>query len=95
MLDLRQIAAGVAAAAKEYPIVKAELFGSYADGRNTPDSDVDILVEFASPQISLLTLSGLKDKLEELLETDVDLIHGPLPEGSMIETGRRISLYGS
>ena len=95
MLDLPQIAAGVAAAAKEYPIVKAELFGSYAAGRSSPDSDVDLLVEFSSPQVSLLTLNSLKYKLEELLETDVDLIHGPLPEGSMIEIGRRISLYGT
>lgn len=95
MLSLRQIAAGVAAAAKEYPIVKAELFGSYATGKNSSDSDVDLLVEFSSPQVSLLTLNSLKYKLEELLETDVDLIHGPLPENSMIEIGRRISLYGA
>lgn len=95
MLNLRQIAAGVAAAAQEYPIVKAELFGSYADGRNSPDSDVDLLVEFSSPQVSLLTLNSLKYKLEELLETNVDLIHGPLSENSMIEIGRRISLYGA
>lgn len=95
MLSLRQIAAGVAAAAQEYPIVKAELFGSYAAGQSSPDSDVDLLVEFSSPRVSLLTLNSLKYKLEELLGTDVDLIHGPLPEDSMIEIGRRISLYGA
>ena len=66
-----------------------------ADGRERADSDVDLLVEFSSPQVSLLTLNSLKYKLEELLEADVDLVHGPLPEGSMIEIGRRISLYGA
>lgn len=95
MLNLQQIAAGVAVAAKEYPIVKAELFGSYAAGRSSLDSDVDLLVEFSSPQISLITLNSLKYKLEELLGTDVDLIHGPLPEDSMIEIDRRIPLYGA
>lgn len=95
VLDLQKIKAGVSMAAMEYPIAKAELFGSYADGREQADSDVDLLVEFTKPRVSLLTLNALKFRLEELLGTDVDLIHGPLPEGSMIEIDRRIPLYGA
>lgn len=95
MLDLQKIMAGVSAAAEEYPITKAELFGSYATGRNHADSDVDLLVEFTEPRISLLTLNALKIRLEELLGTDVDIIHGPLPEDSMIEIDRRIPIYGA
>ena len=95
MLTMQQIADSVQIASKEYPLRKVELFGSYADGRNTPQSDVDLLVEFAQPQISLLTLSALKFRMEELLGTDVDIIHGPLPEGSLLEVDRRIPLYGA
>ncbi len=95
MLDIQKITAGIAAAAEEYPITKAELFGSYARGENYADSDVDLLVEFSTPRISLLTLSALRFRLEELLGTKVDVIHGPLPEDSMIEAGRRIPLYGT
>ena len=95
MLTMQQIADSVQIASKEYPLRKVELFGSYADGRNTPQSDVDLLVEFVQPRISLLTLSALKFRMEELLGTDVDIIHGPLPEGSLLEVDRRIPLYGA
>ena len=95
MLTMQQIADSIQIASKEYPLRKVELFGSYADGRNTPQSDVDLLVEFVQPQISLLTLSALKFRMEELLGTNVDIIHGPLPEGSLLEMDRRIPLYGA
>lgn len=95
LLDLQTITAGVRAAAKEYPIKKAELFGSYANGQHREDSDVDLLVEFSIPRVSLLMLNALKFQLEEFFGTDVDVIHGPLPEDSMIKIDRRIPLYGA
>lgn len=95
MLSLQEIKNGVAAAAQEFPIKKAELFGSYANGSSTPSSDVDLLVEFTTPRVSLLTLNRVKYRLEDILQTEVDLIHGPLNEGSMIELDGRISLYGA
>lgn len=95
MLSIQDITESVAIAAKEYPIKRAELFGSYANGSNTPDSDVDLLVEFATPRVSLLTLNKVKYRLEELLHTNVDIVHGPLSDGSMIVIDRRIPLYGA
>lgn len=49
MLDIQEIKDGVQLAAQEYPIKKAELFGSYANGTNRPDSDVDL---FAGVQVT-------------------------------------------
>lgn len=95
MLTVRQIADSVNVASREYPLRKVELFGSYANGKNTPQSDVDLLVEFTQPRVSLLTISALQCRMEELLGTDVDIIHGPLPDGSMLEVDRRIPLYGA
>ncbi|MBR1568923.1 MAG: nucleotidyltransferase domain-containing protein [Lachnospiraceae bacterium] len=95
MLTIDQIANGVAEVSKEYPLRKVELFGSYANGNNTADSDVDLLVEFVNPRVSLLTLAALKYRLEELLGTDVDVVHGPLEEDCMLEVDRRIPLYGT
>ena len=95
MLTVQQIAEGVRVASREYPLRKVDLFGSYASGKNTPRSDVDLLVEFTRPQVSLLTLNSLKYRMEELLGTDVDIIHGPLPADSMLEIDRRIPLYGA
>ncbi len=94
MLTLQQIADGVSVASREYPLRKVELFGSYASGKNTAQSDVDLLVEFMQPRVSLLTINAMKYRLEELLGTDVDIVHGPLPADSMLEIDRRIPLYG-
>ena len=95
MLTVQQIADGVRVASREYPLRRVELFGSYASGGNTPQSDVDLLVEFTQPRVSLLTLNTLKYRMEELLGTEVDIVHAPLPEGSILELGRRIPLYGA
>ena len=95
MLTVQQIADVVQVASKEYPLSKVELFGSYANGKSTPQSDVDLLVEFAQPCVSLLTISALRFRMEELLGTDVDIVHGPLPENTMLEIDRRIPLYGT
>ena len=95
MLSLEQIKDGISIIATEYPIKKAELFGSYAKGSNRPGSDVDLLVEFTTPQVSLLTINSMKYRLEELLNVNVDVVHGPLSADSMIDVDRRISLYGA
>ena len=67
-----------------YSLRRAHIFGSYADGRATSQSDLDLLVEFDSPAVSLITLNALKYDLEEQLGLPVDVIHAPLPDGSMI-----------
>ena len=59
------------------PILKAWLFGSYARGEQTPDSDVDILVVFDEEngrKVSLLRHIGIALGLEDLLGKKVDLI---------------------
>ena len=56
--SIDQIVKGISIVAQEYPIKKAELFGSLARGQGRPDSDVDLLVEFTTPRVSLLTLNG-------------------------------------
>lgn len=95
MLDIQKIKAGVQLAAQEYPIKKAELFGSYANGTNHPDSDVDLLLEFKTSRVSLLTLNAVKYRLEDILKADVDVIHGPLTPDSMIVIDRKVPLYES
>lgn len=95
MLTIEQIADSVRTASREFPLRKVELFGSYAAGTSTPRSDVDLLVEFAEPRVSLLLLNGLKYRMEELLGTPVDIVHGPLPEDAMLEVEGRVPLYGA
>lgn len=80
---------------KDYPVTKVVLFGSRARGDNKFDSDVDLLCEFKTPSVSLLTLSGLKIDLEEKLGLPVDVIHGPLESDSIIEVDKEIPIYES
>jgi len=60
---------------KTQPVLKAWLFGSFARGEQTPQSDVDILiVPDKSQHFSLFTLSGMYEDLKDLLGCEVDLI---------------------
>ena len=95
MIRVQKIIDNMAVDPKEYPIELAELFGSYANGQSTAASDVDIIMEFTTPQVSLLMLNDIRYRLEELLQTKVDLVHGPLPADGLLEIDRRITLYGA
>lgn len=95
MLTIEQITDAAVAVAKEFPITKIQLFGSYASGKNTPESDVDLLVEFTTDAVSLLTLSALKIRLEELLGISVDVVHAPIPEDSIIELDKVVPIYAA
>jgi len=53
-----------------------KLFGSAARGEDTPDSDIDLLVEFEG-QKSLFDLMGLEEELTDFLGRKVDLLTEP------------------
>ena len=60
---------------KTQPVVRAWLFGSFARGEETPDSDVDILVEYDdNAHISLLTISHMMGELEKNTGRRIDLV---------------------
>ena len=60
---------------KTQPVLKAWLFGSFARGEETPESDVDILVQYDdTAHISLLTISHMMGELERSTGRRVDLI---------------------
>lgn len=62
---------------KTQPVLKAWLFGSYARGEQTPDSDVDILVVLDHSQPVGLKFFGMYEDLKELLGRPVDLVTEP------------------
>ncbi|MBC3785113.1 nucleotidyltransferase family protein [Spirosoma utsteinense] len=49
------------------------IFGSWARGKNRPDSDLDSLIKLGKP-VSLLTFVQIEDELSEKLATKVDLV---------------------
>lgn len=96
MLTMEEIARAANTVAREFPIEKIELFGSYANGTSTSKSDVDLLVEFKKDAIvTLLTICGIKERMEELLNIPVDIIHAPIPKDSILEIEKVVSLYAA
>ncbi len=59
---------------KTQPVLKAWLFGSFARGEETVDSDVDILVVLDHSQPVGLKFFGMYEDLKELLGRNVDLV---------------------
>lgn len=59
--------------AQRYGATNLRVFGSVARGEATPDSDVDLLVNFREGT-SLFELSGFWQDLQELLGRDVNLL---------------------
>lgn len=60
---------------KTQPVLKVWIFGSYARGEETPDSDVDLLVKFDhSSPIGLIAYARMHRELEERLGCKVDLV---------------------
>ena len=60
---------------KTQPVLKAWIFGSFARGEETEDSDLDILVEYdKNARISLLTISHMMGELEKSTGRRIDLI---------------------
>ena len=59
---------------KTQPVLKAWLFGSFARGEETPQSDVDIIVLLDHSKPVGLKFFGMWSDLEKLLNRSVDLV---------------------
>ena len=70
---IEEIAERVCPIAERYGISKVYVFGSYARGEATEDSDVDLLVDAENIK-SLFTLNGLCNDIENALQKKLDLI---------------------
>lgn len=77
MLSIPIIKERLAPICKKYPIKKAYLFGSYARGEATENSDVDIRIE--GDIKSFFMLGGIYSDLEDAFGLEIDLI-SVLPE---------------
>jgi len=57
---------------KLYNLNKIGLFGSYARDEATPDSDIDIVVDFNKS--TMFGLIAIKNDIEEYFKTHVDIV---------------------
>ena len=57
---------------RKYPISRLGLFGSYARGEATENSDIDVAVEFNGPMG--LNFVAMANEIEDLFGTKVDVV---------------------
>ena len=88
--ELRGIVGDVA---RQYGVKKVALFGSYSEGRQTADSDIDLLIDKGDIK-GLIMFNGFINSLEEKLKKDVDVITYASLERSLIKDGiKEVVLY--
>ena len=58
---------------REYAVSEIGVFGSYARNEQTPDSDLDILVNFSRP-VGFISFMELEQHLQHLLGVKIDLV---------------------
>ena len=78
------------------PVEKAWVFGSYARGEETSDSDIDILVRYSKDTcLGLFGIAELIDKLEKLLGKKVDLVEEDTlyPSVAKMVNAEKIQVY--
>jgi len=92
MITHERILSVITAVQQDFALKKVDYFGSYADGSATECSDLDLLVEFTESVVSVLTLIGLKQYLEDELQIPVDVIHAPIPSSAIIEIGKLVNV---
>lgn len=66
--------AAQAAAIRALGVERLSVFGSFVRGEQRPDSDVDVLVEFASARKSYTRFLDLADLLERTLGRAVEVV---------------------
>lgn len=78
---------------ESYEVDKIGLFGSYAKGLQTQQSDIDIYVEFKNKTFK--NIAGLWVYLEELYHKKIDLVHKhKRSKGAIFDAIQKEVIYG-
>ncbi len=70
---IKRLASNLNELRSQYHVTELSIFGSMARNQATPDSDIDVLVDFAKTP-GLFRYVELKNHLEVLLGAPVDLV---------------------
>lgn len=70
---IQQQKKNILAIARQHGLIRLRLFGSVVRGEETPQSDIDLLVDL-EPGRSMFDLGGALIQLQELLRRKVDIV---------------------
>lgn len=69
-----EIAAVARPIARQYGITELYLFGSMADGKATPDSDIDLIYSTSDDNMRIRRVANFRNALREAFGRDIDLV---------------------
>ena len=93
MLTMDAIKQAVAPLAKKYNVKRVDLFGSYANGKATDESDADFLVTFHAKVPSIFKVMGFKEELENTLKYPVDVVTLPMTRQGELHIDEVVTIY--
>ena len=93
MLTIDVIRQAVAPLADKYNVARVDVFGSYADGNATEQSDADFLVTFQAKVPSIFKVMGFKEELQNRLNHPVDVVTLPLSRPGKLHIGKVVTVY--
>lgn len=77
---------------ENFGVINIGLFGSYAKDQQTPESDIDLLVEFVEPRFEWL--ASLCNYMEQKFNKKVEIVRkGNLSRSNFIERVEREVIY--
>ena len=80
---------------QKYDLKKVILFGSRANNTYNDDSDIDLLVEYNTPTVSIFRTVGLMQEIEEKFNLPVDIVRYPVKNrGIDLRIDAEVPLYG-
>ena len=88
MLTIEAIRDKARPVAEKYDVLTLELFGSYADGTATDNSDADFLAQFSAPIPSIFKVMGFREELSRSLGMSVDVVTLPLVNPEKLRISR-------
>ena len=94
MSKIKKIQKAIEPVARQHNLKKVELFGSYARGNNTFRSDIDLLVDFDNPELTLFDVVRIKRDLEKSLRKKVDIIELGAEKNSFAIIDKVVPIYG-
>ena len=92
MPPIKKIKEVASSLAKSYGIKNIKLFGSYANGTQVEQSDIDLLVEFPE-SASYFDIYDFQHNMELLTGKKVDVIAAPIPKKSLLQIKKEVVLY--
>ena len=93
MLSIETIREAVTPLAQKYNVARVDLFGSYASGKATVQSDIDFLVEFQAKVPSIFKVMGFREELQKSLRYPIDVVTLPVKRPDQFKIDAVVNVY--